>query len=85
MLLARESSPAQSLPPQSPGKRVEGILDVYECEGVNNCADWRFDNDFNGAGKWPTWEQANLRVTKSANGEVVSERSDVFGALLGVR
>jgi hypothetical protein len=56
---------------------------LTECEGINNCAAWKFFGR-KGVGKWPTGEEAILEVTSLEKNHIVITRTDENGTREGV-
>lgn len=58
-------------------------LTLTECEGVNNCATWRFIGSL-GSGKWPDGSEGTLTKSANAKGEVLIHRVDTVGPSAGL-
>jgi hypothetical protein len=59
------------------------VLQMTECQGMNNCATWNFNNR-RGIGRWPSGEVGILDYTSQGQNRITIERTDVEGSKAGL-
>jgi hypothetical protein len=63
--------------------RTGSVLQMTECQGLNNCATWNFSNQ-KGLGRWPSGEEGILDFTDLGQHQITVTRVDVEGSKAGL-